>query len=121
MSFLDLIKQAGVGAVEAGKPVAIMFGSVVSTDPLEILVDQRLLLTGDFLLIPERMTEYLIDASHTHGYQDQSGSGTATRTTEPALPEPLVIRRGLEVDDKLLLLRMQGGQQFVVLDRLVTP
>lgn len=121
MGLLEIIKQAGVGAVEAGYPVAILLGKVVSAEPLEIQLDQRDTLPASFLLVPERLTPYSIDVRHTHAYEDRNGSGTTGGVTEESLPEPLVIRRGLEAGDSVLLLRMQGGQQFVVLDRLVAP
>jgi hypothetical protein len=107
----NLIKQAGAGATEAGKPVNILFGSVTHINPLEVTVDQRFALDEDFLIVPESLTEYKIDVSHTHSY---SGG-----TTGPALAQELLIRRGLEVGDSLLLLRMQGGQQYIILDRVV--
>jgi hypothetical protein len=99
-----------LGAVEAGYPVALMVGTVTSINPLEVNVDQRLTLPEDFLLLPESLTAYEIDLSHTHSYD----SGTTGQSLEP-----VVIRRGLEVDDVVLLLRVQGGQQFVILDRVV--
>ncbi|WP_218091754.1 DUF2577 domain-containing protein [Paenibacillus solanacearum] len=106
MGLLEIIKQAGAGAVEAGYPVSILFGVVLNDAPLEIHVDQRFTLTEPFLIVPERLTPYEADLKHAHG-----------ENTAEALAEPLVIRRGLEIDDKVLLLRIQGGQQFIVLDR----
>lgn len=32
-----------------------------------------------------------------------------------------VIRKGLEIGDTVLLIRYQGGQTYLVLDRLVKP
>ncbi|WP_248930140.1 DUF2577 domain-containing protein [Paenibacillus hamazuiensis] len=111
MRLLEIIKQAGVGAVEAGNPVAIMFGTVTQTNPLEVSIDQRLILSEDFLVIPEQLTPFTVDLKHSHSYKDG--------VTEEALTEPVVIRKGLETGDKLLLLRVQGGQQFIILDKLV--
>jgi hypothetical protein len=118
---LNSIKQAGAGAVQAGNPVNVMFGEVVTEDPLKVRVDQRFVLTSEFLLVPESLQHFELELQHTHAYTDASGNGTANKTTEPALEDPVVIRRGLEAGDKLLLLRMQGGQQYVILDRLVEP
>jgi len=111
MRLLEIMKKAGAGAVEAGKPAAIMIGTVTNTNPLNVNVEQRLTLTEDFLIVPESLTAYEVDLQHTHSY--------STGTTSEALPDPLVIRRGLEVGDIVLLLRVQGGQQFVILDRVV--
>jgi len=107
----NLMKMAGVGAVEATAPVALLFGTVTQVSPLEVTVDQRFTLDEDFLIIPESLTRYEIDASHSHRY---SGG-----TTESALAEKLLIRRGLEKGDSVLLLRVQGGDQYLILDRVV--
>jgi hypothetical protein len=118
---LGIMKQAGTGAVEAGNPVHVMFGVVETADPLAVRVDQRFTLTAEFLVIPESLIHYELELRHDHQYTDSSDSGTSTKTTVPALPEdPVVIRRGLEEGDKLLLLRMQGGQKYVIFDRVVS-
>lgn len=117
---VNLIKQAGAGAVAADNPLAVYVGSVSAINPLAVTVDQRFTLPEDFLIIPESLTHYEISMRHNHSYTDSSDSGSTTRMTEPALPEePLIIRRGLEIGDKLIMLRVQGGQQYVVLDRVV--
>lgn len=118
---LSTVKKAAMDAMAAGNPAAVMFGEVTNTDPLEVNVDQRFTLPADFLIIPESLTHFEIVLRHYHDYTDDSGSGTSTKQTKPALPEkPIVIRRGLEAGDKLLLLRVQGGQQYVILDRVVS-
>lgn len=118
---LGVMKQAGAGAVEAGNPVSIMFGEVESAEPLKVRVDQRFALTAEFLVIPEALTRLELELRHAHQYTDTSGSGTTVKMTDPELPEePVVIRRGLETGDKVLLLRMQGGQKYVILDRVVS-
>lgn len=108
---MGAIKQASLGAMEAGSPVAIRIGTVKSVSPLEVTVDQRFTLTTEFLIMPESLTKYEIDVEHAHGY---SGG-----TTDQALPDKLLIRSGLMAGDKVILLRVQGGQQYVILDKVV--
>ncbi|MGF7049167.1 hypothetical protein J2T13_003675 [Paenibacillus sp. DS2015] len=110
---LDIIKQAALDVIEASSPVAIQFGTVSSISPLEISVDQRLTLTEAFLVVPESMTRFEIDLKHVH---KMSG----LPDTDEALLDKLVIRKGLESGDKVILLRVQGGQQFVVMDKVVS-
>lgn len=114
MSMLELIKKAGVGAVEAGNPVQLVQGEVVSTQPLSVKIDQRFTLPADFLIVPESMTALEVELRHSHSLP---GGGT----TGEALESPLVIRRGLEAGDRVILLRMQGGQRYLILDRVVMP
>ncbi|WP_341279354.1 DUF2577 domain-containing protein [Paenibacillus sp. FSL H8-0537] len=88
MALLDAIKKAGAAAHASGNPVAVLIGRVTGTNPLEVNVDQRFTLSEDFLIIPE-------------------GVSDVQR-----------ISRALEPGDIVVLLRVQGGQQFVVLDRV---
>lgn len=114
-SLLDLIKTAGSQAVDAGSPVNIMFGEVVNSNPLSVKVDQRFTLTADFLILPESLTPLEIDLKHTHQYLNESVSST----TSESLPQKIIIRSGLKSGDKVIMVRVQGGQQYVVLDKVV--
>ncbi|MEG6521144.1 DUF2577 domain-containing protein [Desulfotomaculum sp. 1211_IL3151] len=133
MSLLNLVKQAGVGAVEAGNPMAVMFGTVVKEIPLEINVDQRFTLTEDFFIIPESL-KYLreCDEKFTVSLKGNFQTGPVveeeseerwTGDTRMYGGEITVIRKKMpltpfEVGDKLILLRVQGGQQYIILDRV---
>lgn len=112
-NLVDMIKQVGLDAMQASAPVNILYGVVTKANPLEVNVDQRFTLTEDFLVVTERLTALTLDLNHSHDY---SGG-----QTQNALTSPVVVRKGLEVGDKVLLLRVQGGQQYVVLDRVVGP
>jgi hypothetical protein len=95
---LDAIKRAAKEAVDAAGPVQVQLGVVTNDNPLEVLVDNRLPLSEDFLIIPETL----------------SGFTLAIGSTE------YKIRKPLETGDKLLLIRMQGGQRYVIMDRVVS-
>ncbi|AZS14228.1 MULTISPECIES: DUF2577 domain-containing protein [Paenibacillus] len=111
MALGDKIRRLGSEAVGAGNPVAVMFGTVVKVNPLEVNVDQRFTLEEDFLVVTERLQRYEIDLKHKHD--------TSEAPTKEALLEKVVIRKGLQVGDSVLLLRVQGGQKYVVWDRVV--
>lgn len=119
MRLTDIVKKAGMDAFESAKPVNILYAEVESVSPLAVNVDQRFRLPASFLIVPESLTRQAIDLKHTHQYQDDSGAGSATKTTEQALTQPIVIREGLKAGDKVILLRVQGGQKYVILDRVV--
>lgn len=112
---LDIIKKAGIQGVSAGNPVNILTGEVKSINPLSVSVDQRFILDADFLVVPERLTRYEIDLKHFHYYPE----GTNSEKTETALNDKIVIRTGLAVSNKVLLIRVQGGQKYVILDKVV--
>lgn len=96
-----LIKKTAVDAVNAMDPVAIRYGEVISTNPLQVRIDQKFIL-GEAQL---KLTRNVID------YETQmSVSGGAIQTYK--------VHNALKKDEKVLLLRMQGGQQYIVVDRV---
>lgn len=109
MNLIDLIKSVAVKAVEATNPVHVLFGTVTAENPLEIEIHQKLKLTEEFLVITERVTRYEVNLEHDHGGV-KALAGMLTDTP---------IRTGLKKGDKVVLLRVQGGQQFIVLDKVV--
>ncbi|MDQ0090189.1 hypothetical protein J2T12_003603 [Paenibacillus anaericanus] len=112
MALVDSIKKLSTNAVGAGSPVSVMFGMITNTNPLSVTVDQRFELTEDFLIVTEQLTRYEIDLKHKHN--------TSTEDTNDALVNKIVIREGLNAGDSVLLLRVQGGQRYVVWDKVMT-
>lgn len=94
---INLIKREALKAVNATNPVNVITGTVTSTSPLQINIHQKLTLTNEFLIVIEHVTRYTVNVSGT----------------------TIVIREGLRINDKVVLLRMQGGNQYVVLDKVV--
>lgn len=135
-----MVKRAAVEAVEAGKPVAFCYGRVESAEPLVILADQKLRLSNDQLLLTNAVQDHAVDVEistftendafmngqHTHGiYDTYTGSGSSdvgnlNTTHKHAVKgrKKLTIRNGLQKGERVLLLRWQGGQKFLVLDRV---
>ncbi|NFC76760.1 DUF2577 domain-containing protein [Clostridium botulinum] len=114
MGMIDTIKKASMGAVGASNPVNISFGEVINAEYLKIKVDQKLILDRDFFIIPESLIRYEVDLKHTHNYMDSSINSNLNTSLDK-----LLIREGLKQGDKVLLLRVQGGQQYVILDKVV--
>ncbi|WP_276358401.1 DUF2577 domain-containing protein [Cohnella caldifontis] len=94
---MGAIKQASMGAVEAGAPVSVRIGTVKSVSPLSVTVDQRFTLTAEFLILTAATERLAV---------------TVEGTEYP-------VRPGLQAGDKVVLLRVQGGQQYVILDKVV--
>lgn len=105
MSIVDMIKTMAKDTAQSQNPVNVVPGTVKSVDPIEIEVHQKLKLTKDFILLTERVTRHEINLEHNHG-----GTNALTR---------IVIREGLKIGDGVVMLRVQGGQQYVVLDKVV--
>jgi hypothetical protein len=128
---VEAVKRAAVEAVEAGKPVNLLFGQVISASPLKIQVDQKAIYTEKMLVLTRNVTDFEVDmtVSHkteiiTHGHpvtDTYTGGGVAEDIDHD---HPIVGRKkfkvhnALGVGDWVLLARIQKGKKFVVLDRI---
>jgi hypothetical protein len=129
---LDATKKAALDAVNASNPVNIMFGVVISAEPLEISVEQHLTLKAPQLVLSRSVTDYNLDAvvahwteyetEHIHPVIDTyTGGGTSKPTTHRhkyTQTKKFRVLNALKATEQVILVRIQGGQKFLVLDRL---
>lgn len=93
MDIMEIIKKASLDAVENSSPTNILFGNVINIDPLEIQVEQKLILTKEFLVLTKNVIDYEtqvsmywntentnLDAIHSH---EVSGNIQVNSTIEP--------------------------------------
>ncbi|QIB68643.1 DUF2577 domain-containing protein [Aminipila butyrica] len=134
-NLVQLIKKASLEAGEAAGPMTAGFGKVVSERPLKIQIDQKITLDGEFLLVPESLTDHQVNMvvdhqtqpsggfSHGHSVTTDGGSGSASphsqsnHAHEYSGTKSFTVLNGLRTGDKVILLRVQGGQKYIVLDR----
>ena len=125
---VELVKKAAVEAVEAGKPVHLLFGTVISASPLKIQVDQKAIYTEKMLVLTRNVTDFEVDMEVSHwtenGTQHQhpvTTGGTATPTSHRHQykgRKKFKVYNSLVVGDWVVLARIQKGKKFVVLDRI---
>ena len=70
---------------------------------MKILVDQKMTLSSAQLVVPEHLTNYEMDMKLKSGGTKQT----------------YIFYGALKKGDKVLLVREQGGQKYVVIDRMV--
>lgn len=121
---LKTIKKAAAEGVEAGKPVNICFGTVVGVAPLQINIDQKMTLGEKQLLLAQSVTDYSVKITVEWETEEKSG-GTgedsfAAHAHRVIGMKEIMIHNGLIVGDTVILIRQQGGQQYVVLDKIGT-
>ena len=128
------MKAAAMGAVEASDPAGVFFGTVTSTAPLEITVEQKITLTEPQLTLSRNVTDFQIDMTVSHWTEDETahthtiidtymGGGTSLPTSHRHAytgRKTITVHNGLIVGDRVILLRVQGGQNFIVLDRVAS-
>ena len=119
---VSLVKEAAVQAVDAGKPVHLLFGQVISASPLKIQVDQKSIYTEKMLVLARDVTDYEVDIEVKHLTEKRAGgSGAAAYEShdhEYKGRKKIKIYNALIVGDWVVLGRIQGGKRFVVLDRV---
>ena len=74
---VEVVKRAAVEAVEAGKPVNILFGTVLSASPLKIQVDQKSIYTSKMLILTRNVTDFEVDMTVNHSTEDKGGGSGA--------------------------------------------
>lgn len=142
---VQTMKKAAVDAVDATKPTYVYFGEVTSALPLEINVEQKMTLGSAQLILTRNVTDFETEVtvnwetesileSHTHPCVGNTRNGgeplhdhvlsgvTGSVSLEHAHAivgkKTITIHNSLTVGDQVILLRQQGGQKFVVVDRI---
>lgn len=122
---VDTLKKAAVEAVEAKKPVNVYFGEVVSASPLKINVEQKMILGEKQLILSRNVTDFKtkITAGNIKNYYYTGDVNSGTAPVSPSHVHAVgtievTVHNGLAVGDKVIILRQQEGQKFIVADRI---
>ena len=121
---LDIMKQTASEAIQAGSPVTVVFGTVTSDSPLSVKVDSKLQLGEKQLVLTRNVTDFENDqTAHGHLTENRGGGGGHSSYESHnhvyTGRKHWTVHHKLVVGDKVLMLRMQGGQQYVIIDRVV--
>jgi predicted TIM-barrel enzyme len=96
----ETIKKLALEAVEQSKPVNVTYGTVKTIDPLSIEVENLRILSKEFFVLSRNVTNYPkninIDGEN----------------------KTITVNNALKIGEKVILIRFQGGQDFLVLDRV---
>lgn len=98
---LRLVKTAAIDAVNAQVPMGIAYGTVTSINPLSVRLDAKLILQQSQLEVVKSLSDYEIYLQIEGGQR-----------------EKYTIFNSLKVDDKVAMLRFEGGRRFLVIDRV---
>lgn len=99
--WLGLIKSAAVAAVQAADLLEIRYGTVTSESPLQISVDTKMPLEPAQLILTRNVTNHELEMSVNGGIKQR-----------------YTVFNQLKKDEKVIMLRMQGGGKYIVLDRV---
>ncbi len=118
----ESVKKLAIEVVESTNPVNVVYGKVVSISPLKINIDNKLILGNNQLVLTRNVTDFYTDMTVNHLTENRSGgsgdSAFSSHNHGYVGRKTFLIHNSLIVGDEVLLLRVQGGQKYVVIDRL---
>ena len=132
MELRDVLQQMMQESMAGAQLTDLCMGTVTKVDPLEIIEDAGMApLRRQVLYLTESVVEKKIPVvTHTHTIHDTyTGGGSAENAlshivcqehgqTLPVEGGYIILNRALAVGDRVLLLRVQNGQKFIVLSRV---
>ena len=141
---LNAFKKAAMDALKASHPTDYCFGKVISSSPLKISIEQKMTLGAAQLVLSRNVTDYAVNmsidyqtasalSSHNHKLQGDTESYNShshslsgdttdvdlTHTHSVSGTTQITIHNALQIGDEVILLKQNGGQKYLVLDRLV--
>lgn len=127
-NLLELIKKAAKEAADAGQDSDFCYGTVTSASPLKIIVEQKMELTAAQLVLCRNVTNYTttitvtVDGVDWLTEETSGGAGDASFAphNHPVKgTKSVIINNALKKGEKVVLIRKKGGQEYLVLDRVV--
>ena len=124
-TLVKAVKRAAIDAVMAQKPMAMCLGEVTSANPLKISVDQKMTLTAAQLMLTNAVRDYTVYMTVDHSTESTSGGSGETAFSSHSHKytgkKKYTVHNALKVGEKVILLRCDGGQKFIVFDRVEVP
>lgn len=124
-AFLESVKRAAVEAVAASKPFSFITGKVTSAAPLKVRIDQKLELTEAQLILTNAVRDYTVTMTVDHETEETSGGSAeaafASHKHAYKGDKTYRVHLALKEGEHVLLLRADGGQRFIILDRVEVP
>lgn len=143
---VSLIKEIAVNSIKATNPSEFYYGTVIATNPLKVQVSSNLILEEPFLVVPKHLTDYevevtmnwnteIVDTDHTHDitfsdrYNSSGDSISKTVTSKSQNSNSthshnlkgekiLTVHNSLKINEKVILARVQGGQEYIIQDKV---
>jgi hypothetical protein len=111
---VNIIKKIALASVKNSNPVELKIGEVVGLDPFGVEISDKLILTENNLIFGERMP--ISGKMLAHHHHDVIVDGFSSETGDEI--DEIYSIAPIKIGDKLALLRVQGGGQYFVLDRV---
>ena len=122
---MKIFKKAAIEAVKAEKPTEVTYGKVVSAEPLAVEVDAKITLGPKQLAMGETMQEYEAEVEMEVEELELELELVLDKEITAAVAKgngkmkgKLKLRRSLDVGTEVILVRQQGGQKYMIQDKV---
>lgn len=121
---LEVIKKAAMDAVINSAPADIVYGTVLSVSPLSVYVDQKKTLEAEFLVLTRNVTDFDTEVTVQWRTENTSGGGggyDAFSSHSHAITgrKPIRVHNALKAGERVAMIQMSGGQEYLIIDRVV--
>lgn len=124
----DLMKLVAAGVINNMQLPEVYIGIVATKDPLSIRLSANHILPAKYLILTNAVKDHKVDIEvswytddnkhkHGNGNDGQDTTEVEHKHTVKGRKE-ITVYNGLTDGEKVLLLRIQGGQNYVVVDRI---
>lgn len=135
----ESMKMIALNLMNSMQTTDVVFGQVTKVNPLEITIDQKNILSESFIVLTNAVKDHVVDMTvsmetvsdsymspdHIHtgdsGGKTDSGNLDTKHHHDIKGRKKIILHYGLTVGEKVVLLRIQGGQRYVVVDRIDAP
>lgn len=122
VQLLQTIQAIVDQTVKAGNPADYLLGVVEAVKPLSIRLEQRDVVTTEFLILTDAVRDYDVDIEVMHTTENcAGGSGYAefaSHNHDYQGRKKIRVYNALQAGEQVILVRQAGGQEFIVLSRV---
>lgn len=104
---LEAVKLLAYDVLQQENIADICYGTVTAIEPLKIMLEQKLELTEEFLVLSQNVVKH-----YESFYMRKKNSNGEWEHYE------IIIEKELKKGERVILMKMTGGQRYVVLDRV---
>lgn len=121
---LEVIKKAAMDAVINSAPADIVYGTVLSVSPLSVYVDQKKTLEAEFLVLTRNVTDFDTEVTVQWRTENTSGGGGgydafSSHSHDITGRKPIRVHNALKAGERVAMIQMSGGQEYLIIDRVV--
>ena len=104
---LEAVKLLAYDVLKQENLTDICYGTVTETEPLKIVLKQKLELTESFLVLSQNVIKHTINYSMRRKDSDENW-----------VQYEMIVEKQLKKGERVILIKMTGGQRYVVIDRV---